>query len=548
MSRPQHFDLVVIGGGLGGVSAVLAAARLGLRSVLVSECDWLGGQVSSQCIPPDEHPWIEAAGCTRSYRDYRDRVRSFYRRNYPLKAAARTVRALNPGSGNIGPLSHEPQVSRLVLEEMLAPWISGGLVTVLRDHRLAAAATEHDEITSVLVRGPEGEERELTAAYYLDATDLGDLIDLAGAEHVYGAESSAETGEPHAPPVADPYDQQAITWAMLLSWDPATDNTIDRPAGYATWRSYRPPAWPGALLSWDVSDHVTHRTRQRPLFTDEVSDGGVRYDLWHARRVLDAAHFEPEWGDITAAAWPMMDYSRLPLIGVDEPARQLALREARELSLSFLYWMQTEAPRHDGGHGYPELRPRGDLTGTPDGLAKLPYIRESRRIRAEFTLVEQHIGVEARAGLEGAERFADSVGVSAYRIDVHPSTSGRPTIDIDTWPFQIPLGSLIPVRLRNLLPAAKNIGATHLTSGAVRVHPGEWTVGEAAGALAGFCVRQGTPPARVRADEGRLGEFQSLLTDVIGIELDWPRYDALTPRRRFGYVPQDTPAPEGSSR
>ncbi|MBT2234201.1 FAD-dependent oxidoreductase, partial [Nonomuraea sp. NEAU-A123] len=537
---------VSVAGG-GGARGVFSAAgpppRLGLRSVLVSECDWVGGQVSSQCIPPDEHPWIESVGCTRTYRDFRDRVRLFYRRNYPLKAEARTTSRLNPGSGNIGPLSHEPQVARLVLEEMLAPWISRGLVTVLRDHRAAEVATEHDEVRSVLVRGPEGEQTELTGAFFLDATDLGDLIDLAGAEHVFGAESSSETGEPHAlPGPADPYDQQAITWAMLLSWNPGTDNTIDPPAGYATWRAYQPPEWPGPLLSWEVSDHITHQPRLRPLFTEQESAGGVRYDLWHARRVLDAAHLEPLWGDITAAAWPMMDYCRLPLIGVDAPARELALLEARQLSLSFLHWMQTEAPRHDGGRGYPELRPRGDLTGTPDGLAKMPYIRESRRIRSEFTLVEQHIGVEARAGLEGAERFHDSVGISAYRIDVHPSTSGRPTIDIDTWPFQIPLGSLVPVRLRNLLPAAKNIGATHLTSGACRVHPGEWTVGEAAGALAGFCVRRKALPSQARSDPDKLGEFQSMLAEVIGVELAWPRYEALTPRHRFGYVLESAPA------
>ncbi len=31
-----------------------------------------------------------------------------------------------------------------------------------------------------------------------------------------------------------------------------------------------------------------------------------------------------------------------------------------------------------------------------DGLAKAPYIRESRRIQAEFTVLEQHVGTDAR--------------------------------------------------------------------------------------------------------------------------------------------------------
>jgi FAD-dependent oxidoreductase family protein len=515
-----EFDLVVLGGGLGGVAAVLAAARLGRRSALVSESDWTGGQVSSQCIPPDEHPWIESVGCTRSYREFRDRVRGFYRRNYPLNAAARAARLLNPGSGNIGPLTHEPHVAALVLEEMLAPWISKGLVTVLREREIAGADVIGDTVTAVRVspaNGTDDTETVLTGSYFLDATDLGDLIAAAGAEHVYGADSQDTTGEPHAlPGPADPADQQAITWAAVLGWQPDRDNTIVRPAEYERWRSFAPPEWPGPLLSWEVSDHITHRPRLRPLFTSEATDGGLRYDLWHARRVLDDA--------------------RLPLLGVDESARQRALAEARSLTRSFIYWMQTEAPRHDGGTGYQELAPRPEISGRPNGLAKMAYVRESRRIVADFTLLEQHIGVEARAGLQGAERFADSIGTCAYRIDVHPSTAGRPTVDIDTWPFQIPLGALLPVRLRNLLPAGKNIGATHLTSGAYRVHPGEWTVGEAAGALAAFSVAERLHPRQVRADERRLRDFQRVLTDHLGFELEWPRYEALTPTHRLGYV------------
>jgi FAD dependent oxidoreductase len=212
------------------------------------------------------------------------------------------------------------------------------------------------------------------------------------------------------------------------------------------------------------------------------------------------------------------------------------LDAARQLSLSFLYWMQTEAPRHDGGHGYPELRPRGDVSGTPDGLARRPYIREGRRIVAEFTILEQHIGVDARPGRVGAEHFHDSVGIGAYRIDLHPSTTGRNTVDIDSWPFEIPLGALLPVRVDNVLAAGKTMGTTRITNGAYRVHPVEWSAGEAAGALAVFAARHGVPPRAVREDARALEAFQDLLARELGIELRWPEYGALTPLRRFGYV------------
>jgi hypothetical protein len=95
-----------------------------------------------------------------------------------------------------------------------------------------------------------------------------------------------------------------------------------------------------------------------------------------------------------------------------------------------LYWMQTEAPRLDGGVGYRGLRLRPDVVGTRDGLARRIYVRESRRIRADFTVLEQHVGVEARGRSRGAQYFHDSVGIGAYRIDLHPSSAGRSYVDV----------------------------------------------------------------------------------------------------------------------
>jgi FAD-dependent oxidoreductase family protein len=36
--------------------------------VLTQEYDWLGGQLTSQAVPPDEHTWVERFGVTASYR------------------------------------------------------------------------------------------------------------------------------------------------------------------------------------------------------------------------------------------------------------------------------------------------------------------------------------------------------------------------------------------------------------------------------------------------------------------------------------------------
>ena len=247
-----------------------------------------------------------------------------------------------------------------------------------------------------------------------------------------------------------------------------------------------------------------------------------KFPLWTYRRLIEKEQFLPGAfeSDITLVNWPQNDYFLGPIYEVDGKEAARNLRAAKEQSLSLMYWLQTEAPRPDGGHGYPGLRLRADLMGTEDGLAKYPYVRESRRIRAELTVVEQDISPEVRP--DGAVKYPDSVGVGAYRIDLHPSTGGRNYIDIPSHPFQIPLGSLIPVRVDNLLPASKNIGTTHITNGCYRLHPVEWNVGEAAGSLAAYCVSRGLQPRQVRNDQSHLSDFQRVLVDQ-GLELDWPQ-------------------------
>jgi hypothetical protein len=521
-----------VGGSVGGCAAALAACRAGLRVVLTEATDWIGGQLTSQAVPPDEHPWIEGFGCTRSYRQFRDGVRDYYRQHYPLTAAARADARLNPGNANVSRLCHEPRVALAVLQQMLAPHVSAGRLRVLLEHEAVAADVAGDRVRAVTVRDRRtGHDVVLSAPYVVDATELGDLLPLTKTEFVIGAEARRDTGEPRAPETADPLDQQAVTWCFAIDHVAGEDHTIDRPAEYAFWRDYVPamtPPWPGRLLSWAMSDPRTLGTRAVTFDPTGPGTGGL--NLFVYRRLIDPANFAPGAyaGAVSLVNWPQNDYWLGPLLGVPDDVAAKHLVRSRQLSLSLLYWMQTEAPRPDGGMGWKGLRLRGDLTGTADGLAKAVYVREARRIKAAFTITEPMVGTEARMEATGqareavtAQRFDDSVGVGAYRIDLHPSTTGRNYVDISSLPFQIPLGALIPQRVENLLAACKNIGTTHLTNGCYRLHPVEWTIGEAAGALAAQAIQAREPPRQIRNDPKRLAAFQQALR-AQGFELEWP--------------------------
>lgn len=524
MVHEMKADIVIIGGGMGGTAAALAAVQSGKRVIMTEETAWIGGQLTSQAVPPDEHPWIESFGCTRSYRQLREGIRSYYRQHFPLTEAARTNPLLNPGGGIVSRLCHEPRAALAVLQQMLAPYIHSGQLIILNRHVFVSAEYEHDRLLAVMVQHADThQEKILTASFFLDATECGDLLPAAGIEYVTGAESISQTGEPHAlTGNPEPQSMQGITYCFAMDYIEGEQHTLSKPATYDFWSNYQPDFWPDRLLSLSGVQPSTLKTISYELFPDTS-----KFSLFLYRQIANRQLFSPGTysSSISLVNWPQNDYWLGSIIDVSDEERAFHLQQAKQQSLSLLYWLQTEAPRPDGKRGYPGLRLRPDVVGTEDGLAMYPYIRESRRIRAEFTVLEQHVATACRP--EGyAQPFQDSVGIGCYRIDLHPSTGGQGYIDISSLPFQIPLGSLIPQRMTNVLAACKNIGVTHITNGCYRLHPVEWNIGEAAGHCASYCIEHALTPSAVRNNQEELLNFQNRLKQA-GIELSWPTVHAV---------------------
>jgi hypothetical protein len=525
-------DVVVAGGGLGGCASAIAACRNGLKVIMTEETDWIGGQISQQGVPPDEHSWIESHGAPASYREYRDRVRAYYKLNYPMTEDAKKRKNLNPGDGSVSRICHEPRVAVAVLTDMLAPYVSSGKLKILTEHKIRKADVEGDHVKAVeAINLKNGNSMLLTAPYFVDATECGDLLPLTRTEYVTGTESKKETGELHAPEVGNPKNNQAFTMCFAMDYQPGVNNVIDRPKDYSFWNSYVPKmnqSWAGKLFELNYSNPKDLTPKNLGFHPAGIRTGDM-LNLWLYRRIINKNNFISGTydGDITIVNWPQNDYFPGNLIDVNEKEFNKHVDAAKQLSLSFFYWLQTEAPRPDGGTGWPGLRLRGDVMGTNDGLAKYPYIRESRRIRAMFTILEEHVGVENRrlvagedAGKKAAD-FYDSVGVGYYHIDLHPSCEGDNYIDFRSMPFQIPLGALIPQRMNNLFPANKNIGTTHITNGCYRLHPVEWSIGEAVGSLIAFANNKKVEPRAVREHNDLLNEFQNWIRKQ-GIETHWP--------------------------
>ena len=519
-SRELKTDVLIVGGGVGGCAAAIAACENNLNVILTEESDWLGGQFTAQATPPDEHGWIEKFGCTRTYRKFRRCVRDYYRDNYPLTEAARSNTVLNPGDGWVSPLCAEPRAFLAVFESLLKPFVAKGNLQILLEHYPVSAETSNDDILSVTLENLQNEERvKIDAKYFVDATELGELLPLTGTEYVTGSESKVDTGEPSGKESALPDNSQAFSMCFAMSYHAGENHTIEQPANYEFWRDFEPrltPAWSGKLLSLTalnprILEPVYYNFQ--PNNEPNVAFAG----LWTYRRILHQKNFvEGSFeSDITLVNYPQIDYLLGDLANAaNYNEKHKIIAQAKEQSLSFLYYLQTEL-------GFCGLKLRPDVVDTSDGLAKMPYVRESRRIKAEFTVLEQHVSAIARPNEIYAEKFTDSVGVGFYRIDLHPTIAGDNYVDVEALPFQIPLGALIPKRVANLLAACKNIGTTHITNGCFRLHPIEWNLGEAVGNLIAFCLQHDLSPKQVRGDRNLLRGFQRQLTEK-GFELEWP--------------------------
>ena len=198
--------------------------------------------------------------------------------------------------------------------------------------------------------------------------------------------------------------------------------------------------------------------------------------------------------------------------------------------------------------------------GTVHGLSKYPYMREGRRIIGRtaygypdgFTVSEIDIsrrnyaddyyrqtlpaemyrsllttlsGLQASDVVSSAQLpekikrrsrsriYPDSVGIAHYAIDFHPCmTSSPPELPGNTerpgerrgggqaYPFEIPLRTMIPQKIDNMLVAGKSIATSHIAAAAYRVHSFEWSSGAAAGTAAAFALEKGIMPYQLVDD------------------------------------------------
>lgn len=173
-----HYDLAVIGGGPTGVGAALAAARNGLKTVLIESYGYVGGVATKSCVPLYFGFGVNGKQTTAGISE------EFIRRMDEMGAASLLLNngcampEFRPIQGRplTAKVQLQPEVIKLVQERMLR---EAG-VTCLFYAQMVDAVVEEERIKAVLINCLEG-PRLIEASFFIDGTGDGLLFRAAGA-------------------------------------------------------------------------------------------------------------------------------------------------------------------------------------------------------------------------------------------------------------------------------------------------------------------------------------------------------------------------------
>ena len=479
------FDLVVVGGGVAGMSAAVAAARLGLKVALVQDRPVLGGNNSSEVrvhlggrintgkyprlgdLQKEFGPTLEGnAMPAENYAD--DRKLKFVKaepnvslflnhhvcgvqmqgQHIPMTKLLPALQpsAIPPKSGqNASSTSDftpnvtgnsakcEGEMQPLAANEANKP---EGNRLINRDNTIAAVIAKN-----VLT----GEELRFEAPLFADCTGDATLGVLAGAMYTIGRESKSAFGEDLAPQQADD-----MTMGVSMQW-------------YA---KKKDKTTTFALFEYGIS--FNEQTAEKRLKGEWTWETGLN------SRIVDNLERVRDYGMLVV-------YS----------------------NWSFLKNRSKDRRRYE----------RQQL----DWLAYVAGKRESRRLLGDYVLSEQDIVKNMP--------HEDATFTTTWSIDLHyPDTINARNFATGPfkaisrqrviYPYAVPYRCLYSRNVSNLFMAGRNISVTHVALGSVRVMRTTGMMGEVVGMAASVCHVNRAYPRQVYTHF--LPQLQALMERGVG--------------------------------
>jgi hypothetical protein len=502
-AEPAKFDVVVVGGTPGGLTAAIAAARGGCSVVVLERTSHIGGLPANGLGATDIHTRGATGGL---FRTFVQRNLAHYTSTYG--ADSPQVKAASAG------YHFEPQVAAQTLNAMLGEHKS---ITVKLQRQFDAEPTNVvvtngalSEIT--LTDRMTGQAERYAGTVFIDATYEGDLAAAAGVPYRVDREGRDEFQEAMAgrlykywggavaPGSTGQADNaiQAYNYRLCLTNNPANRVPIAKPEVYDR-REF-------AELATDIRQnrHTGTPDAKKPR-TERHWDGigRVLNPVSVPNDKVDAnnQHLNFISSDLPEENWPW-------------PTSSWAWRDRfaarlRSYTLGLVWFAQND-----------EAMPEAVRTKAAEwGLCKdefadnghFPrqvYVREGRRIIGEYYFTAK----DAVPTMPGARPtlHTNSITASHYALDSHAVRKREPgRVHLDgffsspTKPYTVPFGVIVPTQVDGLLTPVP-VSGSHIGFSTLRMEPCWMALGEAAGTAAALAVERKLAVRKVPIDELQL--------------------------------------------
>ena len=426
-----NFDIIIVGGGTSGVVSAVQSSRLGSKTLLIEETDWLGGMLTSAGVSAMDGNYKMPSGFLK---EFRDSLVSHYGHLDSLK------------TGWVSNIMFEPSIGDRILKEIAK---SEKNLTI----KYGTSVSEVEKKEKFIIKTNQNSSI-YKSKILIDATELGDLIPMLNLTYLVGMDSNKRFKEDIAPEFSNNIIQD-LTYVMILK-DFKKDMTIKKPINYNKEEF---------ICSYN-SGHCDNTSKK----------------LWSKDKLINYGKLPNKKYMVN---WPINgnDYYTNS-IELSDKQRSLNYEKAKQKSLRFLYFIQTEMNFNNLSIDYDEFPSK-------DGFPLMPYHRESRRSKGKVTLTLNDIKLPYS---QENSLYRTGIAVGDYPVDHHHGAysnySNLPKLDFYPVPsYSIPLGSLIPENIDNFIVIEKSISVSNLVNGTSRLQPVVMQIGQSSGFLASLAIK-----------------------------------------------------------
>ncbi|MGW9687192.1 FAD-dependent oxidoreductase [Flagellimonas sp. 2504JD1-5] len=468
----ENVDIVIVGGGAGGTSAAIQAARMGASVQIIEKTTWLGGMLTSAGVSAIDGNHKMPSGI---WGEFRQKLYDHYGGS---KAVA---------TGWVSHTLFEPSVGKSILTEMVN---YPNLNIIYKAHY---GKIEKEGNKWVVHYKKRDKTYSTKASVLIDATETGELLPLVGADFRLGMDSKQDTGEKEAPGNSNSIVQD-LTYVAILTDVGAAKNRkglVKKPKNY------------------DPEEYACACKREQGGMFGSVADCDQMLNYGKLPNKKYMINW-PNCGNDFFVNWPEMT----------KKEQEETLKKAKTFTQGFVYYIQNEL-------GYKNLR-LADEFPTQDNFPMIPYHREGRRVKGKTFLVVNHLERPYDFNL-----YKTGVAVGDYPIDHHhdknPETPEIEFINIKVPSYSIPIGSLVPEKVDNFLVSDKNISVSNIVNGTTRLQPVVLGIGQASGAIAAMAVKEqiNTSEVSIREVQQTLLESKAYIMPYIDVAPDDAAFGAI---------------------